>query len=420
MRILLYGINYAPELTGVGKYSGEMAEWLATQDHDVRVITAPPYYPAWKVNSKYKGWKYTREFVNGVEVFRCPLWVKERPNSVERLLHLFSFAISSFLVVLKQVAWKPDVVLVIEPALFCVPAALLAANLSGAYTWLHIQDLEVDAAFEMKALPKANFIKRFAFSIERWLMERFDRVSSISPQMIARCLQKGVCQEQIVFFPNWVDCSSVYPTSGPNEFRTELGIGEQETVVLYSGNMGGKQGLDMLLDVADTLPSIHFVLCGDGTARKRLQVGAKEMRLRNVHFLPLQPLEQLNTLLNMADIHALVQRDATADLVMPSKLTGMLASGRPIIATARPGTAIADVFQSANCGYLVPPEDPQAFVAALVEMTASPEAAKQYGRNGRQYVYTNLDRNPVLRSLNQELKKLVLGDQPVPTAIRNS
>ncbi|MBC7882510.1 MAG: glycosyltransferase WbuB [Anaerolineae bacterium] len=420
MRILLYGINYAPELTGVGKYSGEMAEWLATQDHDVRVITAPPYYPAWKVSSEYNGWKHTHEFVNGVEVFRCPLWVKERPSSIERLLHLFSFAISSFLLVLKQITWKPDVVLVIEPALFCVPAALLAANLSGAYTWLHIQDLEVDAAFEMQALPKADFIKRFAFSIERWLMQRFDRVSSISPQMITRCLQKGVCKDQLVFFPNWVDCNSVYPISEPNEFRAGLGIREQETVVLYSGNMGGKQGLDMLLDVADALPSIHFVLCGDGTARQRLQDEAQDMRLRNVHFLPLQPLEQLNVLLNMADIHALVQRDATADLVMPSKLTGMLASGRPIIATARPGTAIADVFQSANCGYLVTPEDPQAFVAALEEMTASPEAAKQYGRNGRQYVYTHLDRNQVLRSLNQELKKLVLGDQPVPAAIRNS
>jgi colanic acid biosynthesis glycosyl transferase WcaI len=420
MRILIYGINYAPELTGVGKYTGEMAEWLATQGHDVRVITAPPYYPAWKVSSEYKSWTYTREHVNGVEVFRCPLWVKERPSSVERLVHLFSFAISSFLVVLKQIAWKPDVVLVLEPALFCVPGALLAARFSGAYAWLHIQDLEVDAAFEMEALPKANLIKQFAFGIEHWLMSHFDRVSSISHQMIERCLQKGVSQEKIVFFPNWVDCNSIYPVFEPNPFRVELGIGEQEKVVLYSGNMGGKQGLDMLLDVADVLPNLHFVLCGDGTARKRLENEAKEKHLCNVHFLPLQPLDQLNALLNMADIHALVQRDATADLVMPSKLTGMLASGRPIVATARDGTAIADVFQLANCGYLVTPEDPQAFVAALQELIDNPEVAKQCGRNGRQYVYANLEREQVLRSLNQELKHLVLGEHPVPAVIQNS
>jgi colanic acid biosynthesis glycosyl transferase WcaI len=420
MRILIYGINYAPELTGVGKYTGEMAEWLAAQGHDIRVITAPPYYPAWKVGSEYHSWKYTREQVNGVEVFRCPLWVKERPNSVERLVHLSSFAISSFLVVLKQIAWKPDVVFVLEPAFFCVPGALIAAKLSGAFAWLHIQDLEVDAAFEMKALPKANFIKRFAFSVEHWLMRHFDRVSSISQQMLKRCRQKGFNSEQLVFFPNWVDCKSIYPATEPNAFRAELGIGEQEIVVLYSGNMGGKQGLDMLLEVADVSPSIHFVLCGNGTARKRLEDEAKEMCLCNVHFLPLQPLDKLNTLLNMADIHALMQRDATADLVMPSKLTGMLASGRPIIATARPGTAIADVFQSANCGYLVTPEDSQAFIEALQELVANPEAAKQYGRNGRQYVNTHLERDHVLWSLNQELKKLVLGEQPVPAVIQNS
>jgi colanic acid biosynthesis glycosyl transferase WcaI len=420
MHILIYGINYAPELTGVGKYTGEMAEWLATQGHNVRVVTAPPYYPAWKVSSEYQGWEYTREYINGVEVLRCPLWVKECPSSVERLVHLFSFAISSFLVVLKQIAWKPDIVLVIEPAFFCVPGALLTARLSGAYAWLHIQDLEVDAAFEMEALPKAHFIKQFAFGIERWLMSCFDRVSSISHQMIERCLQKGVSQDQMVFFPNWVDCNSIYPVSKPNQFRAELGIREEETVVLYSGNMGGKQGLDMLLEVADLLPSTHFVLCGDGTARRRLENEAKEKHLCNVHFLPLQPLEQLNALLNMADIHALVQRDATADLVMPSKLTGMLASGRPIVATAREGTAIADVFQLANCGYLVTPEDSQAFVAALQALIENPDAAKQYGRNGRQYVCTNLEREQVLRSLNQELKQLVLGEHPVPAAIRNS
>jgi colanic acid biosynthesis glycosyl transferase WcaI len=420
MRILIYGINYAPELTGVGKYTGEMAEWLAAQGHDIRVITAPPYYPAWKVGSEYRSWKYTHEQINGVEVFRCPLWVKERPNSVERLVHLSSFAISSFFVVLKQIAWKPDVVLVLEPAFFCVPGALLTAKLSGAFAWLHIQDLEVDAAFEMKALPKANLIKRIVFSIEHWLMCHFDRVSSISQQMLQRCLQKGVSPEQLVFFPNWVDCDAIYPVAEPNAFRAELGIGEQEIVVLYSGNMGGKQGLDMLLDVADVSPNIHFVLCGDGTARKRLEDKVKEMRLRNVHFLPLQPLDKLNALLNMADIHALMQRDATADLVMPSKLTGMLASGRPIIATARPGTAIADVFQSANCGYLVTPEDPQAFAEALQDLVAYPEAAKQYGRNGHQYVCTNLEREHVLRSLSQELRKLVLEEQPVPAVIQNS
>ena len=110
MKILLYGINFAPELTGIGKYTGEMAAWLAAQGHAVRVVTAPPYYPAWAVSAGHSGKRWVFEEWRGVRVWRCPLWVPPQPGGLKRLLHLASFALSSLPVMLRQVFWRADVV----------------------------------------------------------------------------------------------------------------------------------------------------------------------------------------------------------------------------------------------------------------------------------------------------------------------
>src|SRR5512139_923718 len=103
-----------------------MAAWLASRGHEVRVITAPPYYPAWKVTRGHSSWRYRREHIDGVVVWRCPLWVPTRPTGMTRILHLTSFAITSLPVLLSQILWRPDIVMTIEPPLICAPQAWLA------------------------------------------------------------------------------------------------------------------------------------------------------------------------------------------------------------------------------------------------------------------------------------------------------
>ena len=121
MKILIHGINYAPEIIGTGKYTGELGRWLAARGHEVRVVTAPPYYPAWRVGEGYSAGRYRRESIAGVDVWRCPLWVPEKPSGLKRLLHLASFASSSFPIMLRQALWRPDVVMLIEPPLLGAP-----------------------------------------------------------------------------------------------------------------------------------------------------------------------------------------------------------------------------------------------------------------------------------------------------------
>jgi colanic acid biosynthesis glycosyl transferase WcaI len=295
---------------------------------------------------------------------------------------------------LKQIAWRPDVVLLIEPTLFCCPQTLCVARLSGAVAWLHVQDFEVDVAFELKDFS-SSILKQFVQSFERFLMRKFNRVSAISDRMVERLSSKGVASANTVLFPNWVDTSEIYPLTVPSPLRKEIGISETAIVALYSGNMGLKQGLSLLIEASRQLvsrPDIVFVLCGGGPYRDTLMKMASGVA--NVKFLPLKPTGQLNELLNMADIHLLPQVVGAADLVMPSKLTGILASGKPVVATAGEGTQLANIL--AGRGLCTHPGDAIDLASAVARLADDCEMRQRMGEEARKYAVTHLNRDQIL------------------------
>jgi colanic acid biosynthesis glycosyl transferase WcaI len=396
MRILIYSANFAPEPTGIGKYSGEMAAWLVDHGHEVRVVAAPPYYPKWKIEEKYLWPPFRREQWRGVDVWRAPLWVPSSPNGLTRLLHLLSFAITSFPVMLWQIAWRPDVVLTVAPAFMCAPAGLLTARLSRAKAWLHLQDFEVDVAFQM-GLLKGKLLQRIVLRIERWVLRRFDTVSTISGRMIERLLTKGVVQARTRYFPNWVDVTRIRPTP-MGSYRSKLGISPDAIVVLFSGSLGGKQGLMVIPQAAVCLaarPDIVFVVCGDGVMKPSLETAAAG--LPNVRLMPLQPSGRLADLLGMADIHLLTQSPDAADLVLPSKLSGMLASGRSVIATCRSGTEISEIVS--RCGVVVEPENASELAQAIIRLADDRELRLELGRRARAFAEARFERDAVLGAM---------------------
>jgi len=402
VKILVYGINFAPELTGIGKYSAEMAAWLAAAGHEVRVVTAPPYYPKWAVWPGYNAGRYSTEKWQGVTVFRAPVWVPRKPTGLTRVIHLASFALASIPALLAQWRWRPDVVWLAEPPLFCAPAAVAFARLVSAKAWLHIQDYEVDAAFDL-GLLKGRWVRRMVMGGERWLMRRFDRVSTISERMLQRARDKGVDPAHLVSLPNWVDVSAIRPLTHASPYRAELGIPDDAIVALYSGNMGGKQGLEVLSEAAALLkavPDIVFVLCGNGSGRADLMQRCSG--LSNVKFIELQPLERLGDLLGLADIHLLPQRADAADLVMPSKLTGMLSSGRAVIATAHAETELGKVVM--QCGTLVPPDDAKALADRIEWLAKQPELRREMGVKARLYAETRIAKDAVLAQFDRDLR----------------
>ena len=396
MRILIYSANFAPEPTGIGKYSGEMAWWLAEHGHDVRVVCAPPYYPSWQVDKKYRWPLYRREQWKGVDVWRTPLWVPRSPSGLTRILHLLSFAISSFPVMLWQIAWRPDVVLTVAPAFMCAPAGLLTAWLSNAKRWLHLQDFEVDVAFSL-GLLKGKLLQRLVLRVEGSLLRRFDTVSTISSRMTQRLVSKGVTVGKARYFPNWVDLSRIKPPKN-GSYRAKLGIPADAIVVLFSGTLGGKQGLMVIPEAAKLLQSrsdIVFVVCGDGVMKPQLEFAAAG--LSNLRFMPLQPSGRVSDLLGIADIHLLPQSPDAADLVLPSKLCGMLASGRPVIATCRCDTEISEIVSV--CGLVVPPENSVELARAIIRLADDPEDRSRLGRRGRSFAEENFERDAVLSTM---------------------
>lgn len=402
MRVLILGLNFHPEPTGVGKFTGEMAGFLAAQGHEVHAISAPPYYPHWKVAKGYRTWTFRRETLRGVRVTRCPIWVPGRPTGFKRSLHLLSFALSSFPAVLAEVGWKPQVVVAIAPTILSAPSALLLARLSGAKSWLHIQDFEFDAAMELGLLPGSGLFQRAMRSFERTALGRFDRVSSISEAMLERAGFKGVPAARQELFPNWVDTQEIHPTSpDPAAF----GLPADKVIALYSGNLGEKQGLSMLIEVARELqnaPDVHLVICGEGAQREEIEALAAGHT--NLTFLPLQDRESFNALLNCAGMHLLPELPGASDLVMPSKLAAMMASARPTVASATAGSEIDKLLSGA--GLVIPPGDSLAMADAIRRLAGDKDLREQLGANARIYAERHFSSEAILPSFARKLEDL--------------
>jgi colanic acid biosynthesis glycosyl transferase WcaI len=402
-RILIYGLNFWPEPVGIGKYTGELAIWLAAQGYEVRVITSPPYFPEWKIEKN----QYWNQTVGGVRITRCPLWVPRRPSGLTRLVHLASFALSSLPVVMGQLWWQPDTVLAIAPAFFCAPNALLFRFLSGyrAKTILHIQDFELDAAFEL-GLLRGRVMRRSAELAERWILRGFDQVSSISDRMRERAIAKGVTPSRAVVLPNWIELNHIRPHTISerlmNSYRKELLIGPETAVAMYSGSMNKKQGLEVLVLAIRRLKdrtNLVWLVAGEGPTKKQLEIELEGYG--NVKLLPLQPAERMNDWLNLADIHLLPQKAGAADLVLPSKVLGMMASGRPVVAGAAADTELGLLAE--RCGIRVPPDDAEAFAEGVAQLCDDPNLRNRLGSQGRAEVVKRFSLNSVLPAFEKVL-----------------
>ncbi|EAM1504900.1 colanic acid biosynthesis glycosyltransferase WcaI [Salmonella enterica subsp. enterica serovar Montevideo] len=406
MKILVYGINYSPELTGIGKYTGEMVAWMAREGHEVRVITAPPYYPQWKVGERYSAWRYRRE-EGEATVWRCPLYVPKQPSTLKRLLHLGSFALSSFFPLMAQRRWKPDRIIGVVPTLFCTPGMRLLATLSGARTVLHIQDYEVDAmlGLGMAGKGKRGSVARLATAFERSALRSVDNVSTISRSMMNKAREKGVAAEKILFFPNWSEVARFQDVNDADvtALRQQLGLPEGKKIVLYSGNIGEKQGLENVIDAAERLRDrpLIFAIVGQGGGKARLENMARERGLPNIKFLPLQPYDALPALLKMGDCHLVVQKRGAADAVLPSKLTNILAVGGNAVITAEQHTELGQLCaRYPGIAVCVEPESTDALVNGISQALAMPKN----NTTAREYAERTLNKENVLRQFIADIR----------------
>jgi colanic acid biosynthesis glycosyl transferase WcaI len=308
---------------------------------------------------------------------------------------------------LLQILWRPQLVITVAPAFLCAPLGWITARASGGTAWLHLQDFEVDLAFRMNLL-ESKFAQRVMLRIERWVLRRFDIVSTISRRMIQLLHRKGVEPERSRYFPNWVNTTLVAPSRGSGSYRQELEIGRKTVVALFSGSLAKKQGLLSIPAAARLLAhrkDIMFVVCGDGAMRPTIAAAVAEMA--NVRLIPLQPVERLGELLCLADVHLLPQDADATDLVLPSKLSGMMASGRPVITMARSGTELESTVSGR--GLTVAPDDAAALAAAVEHLADDPQWRAALGAEARAFAEAHFDIDSVLDRVFESIGRNLAG-----------
>jgi len=406
MRILIYGINYSPDLTGIGKYSGEMGSWFAQQKHEVAVVTAMPYYPYWEIKKEYQNKLWLKEIIEGVTVYRCPLYVPKKPSGLKRMLHDVTFFFTSFFLFFGLLFRKKyDLIITVSPPFHIGLVSLFYRFFKGARILYHVQDLQIDAAKELNMI-KSKFLLFILMEIEKFIIKRVTYVSSISSGMLRKL--KGKVNRDFLFFPNWTDVDQFYPIANSSHLKSEWGFSESDKLVVYSGSIGEKQGLDALIRIASALRSendIKFIICGVGPFKENLKQMAISLDLRNVFFLPFQEKYVFNRFLNIADVHLVLQKGDASDLVMPSKLTTILSVGGLALVTAHKGTSLYEIITQYDMGIVIMPEDESLLKQSILSCCRLSYQIQK--NNAREYAKRFLSKENILNGIFIELQKPV-------------
>jgi colanic acid biosynthesis glycosyl transferase WcaI len=400
VRVLILSVNYWPEVTGIGAFTTYRAEHLVAARHEVEVCTTFPYYPEWKVPAPYAGRLAQSEERNGVRILRSFAYIPNPVTALRRVVFEASFVL--FATIRAAVRKRPDVLLVVSPPLgLALPAILLSRLWRIPYVF-DVEDLQPDAAGDLGMLP--GWAVKMLYNVEAAAYRHARLVTTLTPSMRKRIIEKGVAQEKVELLEPRMDDSLVdlRPEEGDG-FRRRYNLGEK-FLVTHSGNMGVKQGLDVVLDAAALRggdDSMMFLFVGDGADCERLQRRAAQMQLENARFIPLLNQEDFRGLLAASGICLVTQQQSVSEIAFPSKIVTYLAAGRPIIASVNPQCEVAKVIRDSGAGRVVNAEDPEALSVALEEMRG--EDLNGLGDLARAYASQRWSAVRVLGHLEQSL-----------------
>lgn len=402
-RYLFIGYNYYPEFTGIAKYTSELCNYLANvKRYDVHIITGNPYYPMWRLYENYQN-KFQSEVINGVHVQRLPIYIPKKPTGMRRMIQDFLFFFLGMISITQKLISekKYDYVFIVAPSFLL--------GFIGCYYKLfhkstkiiyHIQDLQIDAAMALGLIKNQSLLK-LLFSLERKILSSVDVISTISIGMKIKIASKIKEEKECLLFPNWIDNDIIFPCK---DFKTQNAIIESfqdKKVILYSGSIGEKQGLEIVIEVAERMkkfPNILFVISGEGPYKVSLELMCKKKKLENIILLNLIPLKEFNQLLNRANIHLIVQKNIDGDLFFPSKLNNIMAVGGCFITTLNENGWIYHFINKHVLGKIIPPSSPDEMYNAILQLLASKEELEKYTNSALRYAKNFLLKENVIEN----------------------
>jgi colanic acid biosynthesis glycosyl transferase WcaI len=372
--VLMITQYYWPELIGSGPYCTELAESLADAGWQVRVFTSRPHYPEGVVPESYRDGGRDREGHNGVTIERVDPWRPERRGALGRMAGELIFLMRGLAALASGRIGRSPQVVSLCPSLLAVLLGRIACRRGGRHVVMR--------------------------AAERWVLNGVDIVFVLSGQMRDRLRQQGVTVP-IEVLPIWVDADRIQPVERP---------AEGPAIVLYSGNLGRKQALDQVLGLAEILQrrgsEVRVVIRGQGGEARRLNEEAVRRALSNVEFRPLLPADRLSEGLAEGDVHLVPQDGNAADYAVPSKIYGIMAAGRPFVATARPGSHLWRLQEETGAFLCVPPGDPDALANAVLVLGMDARKRAALGARGRAFVQAHHEKAAVLELFEATLRRL--------------
>ncbi|MES2307631.1 MAG: WcaI family glycosyltransferase [Verrucomicrobiota bacterium] len=414
MKILVWGINYAPEVTGIAPYNQGLCEFLVEKGHEVHMLTTFPYYPEWKKRPGDDEILYQTEIQKGVQVHRCWHYVPPQPSPFQRIVHEASFVCNAFIRGL--FIDKIDRIVLISPPLPLGIAGWILSLWRGVPFVYHIQDLQPDAGIHM-GLIQSPLLQRFLYACERLIYSKAAKITVISYAMKSMIEAKGHPKEKIELFPNWYHrlvpaskegsrSESEVSSEEAFSFKKSLSIPSTPLLLVYSGNFGKKQGLEILVETASRVSPerAHWIFCGDGAAKAELVQRVQELKLNHVHFLPLQEISKYRRLLEESDLCLVSQIGGTGKFFFPSKLLSILSHGKPVLTVADEDSELAHAMTH-GFGINHPTHDPDQIAASIEKLFHDRSQLQTMGEKGRAYV-AQFDKTKILSEFEELLQKI--------------
>jgi colanic acid biosynthesis glycosyl transferase WcaI len=417
MRILLLIIQFPPDVNSTGLLMSKLCAGLRGQGHQVSVITTFPHYEKFRVWDEYRGKLFERGTYEGMDVTRLYVYASgNKQNMIERLLSYLSFAaLATFFGIFSRK--KYDVILCTNGSFFTGIAAHMIATAKGIPFVYNVQDLYPETPV-MAGQLRSRFAISLLEKIERFMYRKAAHISVITRSFRDNITAKGISPGKISIVPNFVDTTFIKPLPKVNPFSRQHGLADK-FVVAHAGNVGYVYDLEGLLDAAALVkhqPDIRFLIVGDGVMRPKLEEQARKLGLSNVTFLPFQPHESLPWLRATCDVQVALYRQGSSRYSMPSKVYEIMASGRPLLASADVNSDVWRLIEDTGCGICVEPHDPEKLAASILRLYGDRSLRDAMGERGRQQAEQHYSRDVVVGLYGDLLQRVAAAEAPAQVA----
>ncbi|MCU1399808.1 MAG: putative glycosyltransferase [Acidimicrobiales bacterium] len=390
LRLAVLCPHFEPDIAPTGSVMTRIVHELVALGHEVHVVTALPWYRHHSIEAGWTGRRVRRETTPWGSITRVhPFPGDDKANLIRRATGFAGFSVLATWTGVR--GGRVDGVLSMSPPLTNGVIAWVMSIARRGVLVFNIQDIWPDAAIEAGAVSRRTALGKVAIAgaswLERFSYRRSDAVTVLSTDLRDNVVAKlpGTLSERVRVIPNFVLTDEIRPLDRMTSYRQELGIGA-EPVVLYAGNVGLSQSLELVVAAARAMPDVTFVINGEGSAKEGLATEVGD--LANVRLGTYQPAERLAEVLATGDVHVVPLRAGLARVSVPSKTYSILAAGRPVVAAIDLGTEVPRNLAESGGGVAVRPDDRTAFIAALRAMVDSPADAAEMGRRGRAWVET--------------------------------